>query len=177
MTRRLLAAPSAALLVVLLAACATPASRPGGTHWTAGRLSLRVEATPQRAQQSLGVAFEVRGSGEEGELRLTSPIGTQLAAARWAPGLAVLRTTDGERSFASLDELSRQALGEALPLAALPDWLNGRPWTSASHTVRSDGFDQLGWRVQTDRLAEGWISARRDSPPAIDLRARLDRSD
>ncbi len=165
------------LLAAVLAGCATPAPAPGEAPWTAGRLSLRVDATPERAKQSLGVAFEVRGTGEQGELRLTSPIGTQLAAARWARGVAVLRTPEGERSFSSLDELSREALGEALPLAALPDWLNGRPWTAATHTVRSDGFDQLGWRVQTNRLAEGWISARRDSPPAIELRARLDRGD
>ncbi len=167
----------AATLAALLSACATPPPATGELPWTAGRLSLRVEATPQRAQQSLGVAFEVRGTGEQGELRLTSPLGTQVAAARWAPGLAVLRTSEGERSFTNLDELSREALGEALPLAALPDWLNGRPWTAAAHTPRSDGFEQLGWQVQTDRLAQGWVSASRAAAPAIELRARLDRAD
>ena len=157
--------------------CATPAQTPGETPWTAGRLSLRVDASPERIAQSLSVAFEIRGGADAGELRLTSPLGTQLASARWAPGLASLRTPDGERQFADLDDLSRQTLGEALPLAAMPAWLAGRPWSGATSQAQTDGFAQLGWRVMTDRLAEGWVSARRDAAPAVQLRVKLDRSE
>lgn len=137
-------------------------------------MSLRVDATPERPAQSVSAAFELRGSAQQGELRLVSPLGTQLVAARWQPGVALLTTPEGEQRFASLEALSRQALGEAVPLAALPDWLAGRPWPDAPHQPSPDGFAQLGWQVQTQRRGEGWISARRAAPPMVELRVRLD---
>ena len=159
------------------AGCATPPVADDGGAWTAGRLSLRVDEAPERAAQSLNAAFELRGSGSQGELRLMSPLGTQLVAARWQPGLVLLTTPEGEQRFGSLEALSRQALGESVPLAALPDWLAGRPWPDAPHQLQPNGFTQLGWQVQTQRLAEGWISARRDAPPVVQLRVRLDRGE
>lgn len=157
----------------MLAGCATrPPDAAGG--WTTGRLALRVEASAERPPQSVSAGFELRGDGREGELKLLSPLGTQLAAARWAPALALLVTGDGERRFDSLDALSREALGEPLPLAALPDWLAGRPWRDAPHTPRDDGFEQLGWVVTTAALADGQVLARRTAAPAVTLRVRLD---
>lgn len=137
-------------------------------------MSVRVDASPLRVAQNISAAFELRGDGEVGELRLVSALGTSLAHARWAPGQVRLETADGERSFDNLDELSRQALGEALPLAALPDWLAGRPWQGAAHTAAADGFEQLGWQVQLVRRAEGFIEARRAAAPAVQLRIKLD---
>ena len=159
------------------AGCATPPVADGGGAWTSGRMSLRVDASPGREAQSLNAAFDLRGSGSQGELRLMSPLGTQLVAARWQPGIVMLTTPEGEQRFASLEALSRQALGEAVPLAALPDWLAGRPWPDAPHQSQPDGFAQLGWQVQTQQLAEGWISARRDAAPLVQLRVRLDRGE
>jgi outer membrane lipoprotein LolB len=127
-----------------------------------------------RPAQGLTAAFELQGQAERGELRLLSPLGSQLASARWAPGQALLETPAGSRAFSSLDELSLQALGEVLPLAALPDWLAGRPWPGAAHRAASTGFEQLGWRVDLARQAEGWVQAQRDTPPAVVLRVRLD---
>lgn len=160
------------MALLLLSACATPPDTVGG--WTTGRLALRVDAAPARPAQSLSAGFELRGDDREGELKLLSPLGTLVAAARWAPGLAQLAGPDGERRFDGLDALSREALGEPLPLAALPDWLAGRPWRGAAHTAREGGFDQLGWTVSTAALAEGQLLARRDAPPAVTLRVRLD---
>jgi outer membrane lipoprotein LolB len=169
--RRALALVAAALLV----ACATPPRQAGNGAWTSGRLSLRSEASSTQPAQSLSAAFELQGDGEHGELRLSSPLGTQLATARWAPGLAVLSTYEGERRFGSLDELSKQALGETLPLAALPDWLAGRPWQGADHRPADEGFDQLGWRVVLTRRVEGWIEARRGNPPSVLVHVKLDQ--
>ncbi len=165
-------------LAALLAGCAsTPpgAGLPGPQGpWTSGRLSVRVDATPSRVAQNISTAFELRGDGEVGELRLVSPLGTSLAHARWAPGQVRLETADGERRYDSLDELAREALGEALPLAALPDWLAGRPWPGAPHSALAEGFEQLGWQVQQARRAEGYIEARRAAPPAVQLRIKLE---
>ena len=167
----------ALLATWLLAACATPPPAPGEPAWTSGRISIRIAADASQAAQSISVAFELRGDGRSGELRLNSPLGTRVAQARWAPGVAVLETPEGERSFGTLDELSRQALGEALPLAALPDWIAGRPWPAAPHRVQEGGFEQLGWSVRLARQAEGWIDARREAPPEVVVRVRLDNKD
>jgi len=167
-----------ALSALLITGCAItpPASSlpTANTPWTTGRMSVRVEASPARVAQNISAAFELRGDGDVGELRLVSALGTSLAHARWSPGQVRLETADGERSFDNLDELSRQALGEALPLAALPSWLAGRPWRGAAHTVSDDGFEQLGWQVQLARRAEGYIEARRAAVPAVQLRIKLD---
>jgi outer membrane lipoprotein LolB len=161
-------------LPVLLAACAsTPPVADG--PWTSGRLSLRVDALGERPAQSLTANFELAGSGERGQLNLSSPLGNRLASARWSAAGASLITPEGEQRFASLDELARRALGEAVPLAALPDWLAGRPWAAAPHELREGGFVQLGWHVQTAQRAAGQIEARRGEPPAVLLRVRLEQ--
>ena len=158
--------------------CATPVlGITESAAWTTGRLSLQVQALQDRPAQSLSAAFELRGSAASGELRMLSPLGTLLVAATWQDKMATLSTPQGQRHFDSLDQLSQQALGETLPLAALPDWLAGKPWPQAAHQMQADGFEQLGWRVQTDRLGEGWISATRESPPRVNLRVKLDRLD
>ena len=158
----------------LLAACASTHPDPKDAGWTSGRMSVRVEAWGTEPARSVGSSFELRGGPDAGELRLTSPLGTRVASARWAAGEAVLTTADGERRFTSLDELSREALGEALPLAALPDWLAGRPWRGAPHRAGAEGFEQLGWQVGLARQAEGWIEARREAPPVVAVRIKLD---
>ena len=167
------------LATVLLTACATPRppAQPGEMPWTSGRISVRVEATPLQAAQGVSAAFELRGDGDSGELRLISPLGSRLAAARWSPGVAVLETPQGEQRYATLDDLSRQTLGEALPLAALPDWLNGRPWPATSHVSNDAGFEQLGWQVLLAKRADGLIEARRAAPPSVTVRVRLDNPD
>ena len=166
----------AALLAAaaLLGACATPPAPVDGNPVTSGRLSLRVEAIAERPAQGLTAAFELQGDADRGELRLLSPLGGMLAAARWSPGQALLDTPAGRQAFANLDDLSLQALGEVLPLAALPDWLAGRPWPGAAHLPAPGGFKQLGWQVDLARRAEGWVLARREAPPAVVLRIRLD---
>ena len=164
------------LATLLLAACATPRpdALPGEALWTSGRISLRIEASGTQPAQGFSAAFELRGDGDSGELRLISPLGSRLAAARWALGVAVLSTPQGEQRYTTLDDLSRQALGEAVPLAALPDWVKGRPWPAATHSTTDTGFEQLGWQVLLAKRAEGLIEARRAALPSATVRVRLD---
>ena len=164
-----------AALALALAACAT-APRPTPTEDAlAGRLSVRVEPHRDQPARSVSSAFELRGNADRGELMLTSPLGTTLAHARWSPGQAELQTSDGTQHFADLDSLAYETFGEALPMAALFDWLRGRPWPGASSTPSTSGFDQLGWSVSTERAAEGWVVATRAAPPAVTVRAKLER--
>jgi outer membrane lipoprotein LolB len=144
-------------------------------------MALRIAATATQPAQSTSAAFELQGDAEQGELRLNSPLGTSVARARWGAGTAVLATSDGERRFASLAELSREALGEELPLAALPSWLAGRPWPGTVHEAlpgpgSGSGFTQLGWTVGLAASAEGRIEIVRDTPPQVRLLVRLDEA-
>lgn len=186
-----LGAAAASCAAALLLGCATPPPADGGLRLTAaGRLSVRVDATPARPAQSLTAAFEWRGDGARGELKLLSPLGTQLARAHWSPGDARLETAEGETRFATLDDLAERALGERVPLAAWPDWLAGRPWPGAAASVPApaptstapagahgdpvSGFEQLGWAVDLSRRADGRIEARRSQPPVVTVRIVLD---
>jgi outer membrane lipoprotein LolB len=168
---------SATLLAALaLTGCATvPPTEPGTI---AGRLAVQVDAFRDRPAQSLSGSFDLRGDADRGERRLSTPLGTTLAAAFWGPGEARLVTPQGERRFDDLDALSRDAFGESLPLRALPDWLQGRPWPGATEAARplqpGPGFVQMGWTIDLARFDSGQLSASRAGPPAVRLRAQMD---
>lgn len=168
-------AAGAGLAMLTLAGCATRPPADLSSPWTSGRLSVRVEATPERPASSLDADFDLRGDGRRGELRLSTPLGSRLATARWSADEAVLDTGQGETRYADLDALSRAALGEVLPLRALPDWLAGRPWPGAESASRPAGFEQLGWRVSLAAWADGRIDAVREQPPRVSVRVRLER--
>jgi outer membrane lipoprotein LolB len=165
----------AAAWVVLLSGCASPVVLPTDLGPPiSGRLSVRVDAQPVRV---LSAGFELSGDARAGVLALTSPLGSTLARAHWSAHEAVLTTPAGQSRFSNLDDLAAQALGEHVPMAALFDWLRGRPWAGATSTALSDGetgFEQLGWRVSLTRFGDGWLDARRDAAPAVTLRARLE---
>jgi len=102
-----------------------------------------------------------------------------LAQAQWAPGKVALVTSQGETRFANLDDLTREVLGESVPVAALFDWLRGRPWAGAPSTPTAapaeKGFQQLGWVVSLAHFDEGLIAAKRDQAPTVTVRAKIDR--
>ena len=160
-----------------LSACTSlPPAAEGEAPPRTGRLLVRVEASGSSPAQQHSGAFELSGSAEQGQLRLLSPLGTQVALARWSPAGAELVDTSGTRRFTDLDALALEALGEAIPLGALPDWLAARPWPGApSANGPGTGFTQLGWAVDLSRFAsDALVEARRAAPPAVLLRAKLD---
>ena len=169
-----------------------PGPRVGdGGDVLSGRLAVRVDAAGPDAARSLSAAFDLRGTSTSGTLGLSTPLGSLLVQARWSPGEVVLATPQGTRRFTSLDALTREVLGESVPIEAWFDWLRGRPWpgapnapllatgTTASTSGASspDGFAQLGWSVDLTRFGDGAVSATRTSPaPVVTVRIRLDRS-
>lgn len=149
-------------LVLLLAACATPqrTAAPDVQAWT-GRLALTVHGTPP---QAFSAGFELKGEPEAGELTLYTPLGGVLGVMAWAPGSATLRTSDGERQFASLDALSAEVTGAEIPVAALFDWLAGKPTPVP------------GWQADLAQVAAGRLRAQRSQPaPQADLRIAFER--
>ncbi len=162
--------------LAILAGCASaPPPLLEGASWS-GRLGWSVAATASEPARQAGTAFELRGSPREGWLELTSPLGTLLARARWGAGVVELETAGATSRHADLAALSRQAFGgQEMPLAALFDWLRGRPWPAAPHAAREEGFAQLGWLVDVRALGEGRLTATRPAEPAITLRVRLEQ--
>ena len=169
------------LVLALLGGCAVaPKSSPVLMGESlSGRLSVRVEAVDGAAARSLSAAFELQGNAKSGSFNLATPLGTLLAQARWAPGQVVLATPRGESSFTDLDELTREVLGESVPLVALFDWLRGRPWPGAASAAlvpaTEPGFQQLGWTISLARFDQDWVAAQREQAPAVTVRAKLDR--
>lgn len=152
------------LLCILLGACAQP-PRPSANQrlsdvWT-GRLALAVEGN---AAQSFSAGFALEGTPEQGELTLSTPLGTVLAVLRWEPGRAELQSPGGERAANSLDELLNDAVGSAIPVAALFAWLKG------------DAVTATGWQADLSGLEGGRLMAVRTEPlPHATLRIALDR--
>ncbi len=153
----------ALVLAALLAGCASPPrspAAPGVQSW-AGRLALTVEG---QASQSFSAGFELKGAPEAGELTLFNPLGGTLAVLSWSPGSATLRNGGNTRQFPSLEALAQEATGAPLPVAALFDWLAGKPTPVA------------GWQADVTQVADGRLRAQRsEPPPAADLRVVFER--
>ena len=184
-----LATTAAMAALMLVQGCAT-APKPLAGPVIAGRLAVRSEAAPGHDARSASGQFELSGSPARGQLVLTSPIGTVVARARWsAPesasaqsgaGADIELEADGRTSrFDNFDDLTEAALGQSLPLAAMFDWLAGRPWPHAPAAFEGDrgAFEQLGWRVDRSRFeSDGLVAADRPvPPPALHVRVKLDR--
>lgn len=172
---------AAALSLLLLSGCASlaPQSKPAlgddGVRLN-GRLSVQVSGSSGRPTGG-NAGFELLGSASAGQLELSTPLGSLVARARWGGGEVLLQTPNEERRFEDLDALTREMLGEAIPLAALFDWLRGRPWPQAAHVAAvapAQGFEQLGWQLDLSQFGDGLIIASRAREPAVTLRARLD---
>ena len=172
------AASAWAATLLLAGGCASLSPLPtGGTDETiSGRLAVRVEAAGSEPERSFSAAFDLRGNSRSGVLGLSTPLGSMLAQARWSPDAVTLATPQGKREFPSLDSLTREVLGESVPVEAWFDWLRGRPWPAAPSTALGDGgFAQLGWTVDLARLGDGRVSALREQPaPKVSVRIQLD---
>ncbi len=166
--------------VLALAGCSTlaPLDDPTAGELLAGRMSVQVAATDTAPAHSLSASFELSGTPQRGRLDMNTPLGNTVARARWTADAVLLETPQGQTRHASLDEMTRAVVGEALPVPALFDWLRGRPWPGA-HSIANAapepvGFSQLGWRVDLSRFEDARLVARRASPPAVTVQVKLD---
>ena len=152
MRRRAFSSALLGAAALMLGGCAVPqiAQAPEATQTLAlaGRLSL-VTGQPD-AQKALYGGFRLLLNGStSGEFEVFSPLGQMLARAQWSPGQASLDDGRQTQHFASFDDMTRAALGVALPRAALQDWVRGHPASSLpSQALPNGGFAQLGWQVQ-----------------------------
>jgi outer membrane lipoprotein LolB len=168
------------------AATVTPAAPVLAAHalsgqWD-GRLSLKLAAFGGETATGLTMAFELEVQGQSGTLNLSTPMGTRVAAVHWQPGQsgARLETSEGPQQFESLDSLTHQILGEALPLDAMLYWLDGQPAPALPYerlAATPGVFEQAGWQVDATQLSQGRLDATRpgtDTQRGVTLRLRLD---
>ena len=188
--------PLAALTVasvLALAGCATPSAPPGPAAdegppnlWT-GRFAATVtEAGDGAREERSSGRFSLRVEGPSTELELSSPLGQTIAQVRLDDGRATLLAADGKSWQApSAEALTEQVFGWRVPLANLPDWLEGR---IAEPTERDGsrvvaGLDH-GWSVRIDasetgrprRLALDWPADAGAGERRLSLRLVVDNA-
>jgi outer membrane lipoprotein LolB len=159
-----------ALVASGVAGCASlsPEAPPGDIFSIVGRVAVRYgeEAASGRVTWRHGVAND--------DLVISSPLGQGIAAITRRDGVYTLITAQDQRFTATDPErLTEQALGWALPLAGLPDWIQGRALPGVSAEPRyQDGrlaeLRQLGWTIEYSGY---------DAPGGRPTRMRLRRGD
>ena len=181
----------AAASVLALAGCATPSAPPGPAAgegppnlWT-GRFAATVtEAGDGAREERSSGRFSLRVEGPSTELELSSSLGQTIAQVRLDDGRATLLAADGKSWQApSAEALTEQVFGWRVPLANLPDWLEGR---IAEPTERDGsrvvaGLDH-GWSVRIDaseagrprRLALDWPAGGGAGERRLSLRLVVD---
>jgi outer membrane lipoprotein LolB len=154
-----------AVAIFFVAGCAHT-TRAGGPlasdtpRWQ-GRLALTIHSAPL---QAFSADFELVGTAEAGWLVFYSPLGTTVARLQWNADGAELQSTGQPQHFDTLDALTQQTTGAALPITNLFAWLRGEP------------SEPPGWQVDLSRMMEGHLQARRFAPePIADLRIVLER--
>jgi outer membrane lipoprotein LolB len=163
-SRALRALAHAALLLVVLSGCASQrlqptAGQPTEEHWQ-GKLSVKVWSQPM---QAFSANFELRGLPSQGELLLSSALGTTLAHMQWQPGVATLKANGSLQHFDSLQDLARETTGTDLPIASLFAWLQGQEEVAA------------GWQVDLKELPQGRLLARHVDDVQAELKIILER--
>jgi Flp pilus assembly protein TadD len=132
-----------------------------------GRLALRVQPLASEAPRSISAAFDLRGDSSAGTLDLSTPLGSMLAQARWSPAEVVL-TTPRETVASRPDELTREALGESVPI---------EPSSTGCAAGRGPGRRaRPGCRADHPRTRAGLSPARLARRP-VAVRRRNDRGD
>jgi outer membrane lipoprotein LolB len=168
----------AALAAQCIAGCASlaPEAPPADLFAIVGRVAVRYgdEAASGRVSWRHGTATD--------ELLISSPLGQGIAQITRRDGVYTLVTAKDERfSAADPEQLTEQALGWALPLAGLPDWVQGRAQPGASaepryHDGRLAGLRQLGWTIEYSGYdANGRLPTRmRLTRGDLDIRLAID---
>jgi outer membrane lipoprotein LolB len=141
-------------IAVVVAACATLPEPPVIPASPAPfDLSGRVRASYDGHAFSSGVRWQ-HAAGRD-EISLLSPVGQTLAYIVGEAGGATLTAADQKQyGAASVESLTRQALGWELPLASLQYWVQGEPAPlGAPDAVERDAgrrltaLTQNGWRI------------------------------
>jgi outer membrane lipoprotein LolB len=168
------------LSMLLLGCTTTPPASSSGSIMPAtvsaahtGRLILQMNDSSGKPQIH-SLMFDLQGTPEQGQLDLSTALGTLLAQAQWTPQQATLTSSQGSQIYPDIAALSQAALGQNIPLQALFDWLRARPWSGAPLEKSSaQGFTQLDWRIDLSRWDRRVVMAERTMPSRVRLTLQL----
>ncbi len=165
-----------------LAACASVAPTrefDAGEIASAQQYTGRFAANYVRYGRDEGVtgSFRWEEQGRNVRLNLISPLGQTLAVVTSTPSGATLDLPNQPpRHAPQVDTLMEDALGFALPVAGLRDWLHGRPAkgspasTTRDTSGRLDTLTQNGWTVRYI----AWQDPKEGQPNAAAQPRRID---
>jgi outer membrane lipoprotein LolB len=168
----------ALIAAALLAACAalpeTPHA-PGGFE-LAGRFAVR------HGKEGASGRIFWQHSDATDELLISSPLGQGMARLSREGGQYRLVTGD-DREFraAEPEGLTESALGWRLPLAGLPDWVQGRASSGRPAESRRGAGERLlelrqdGWRIEYEEFRDNLPSRLRLSREDLEIRLIVDR--
>jgi outer membrane lipoprotein LolB len=182
------------LLAVALGGCAALVPEAPPLQRYSGRFAATVGDGERREAASGRFTLSVYPGRTTVEL--ASPLGNTLARVQAEAGGATLTAPQADGTLAtwrgdSADALAESALGFALPVSGLADWLAGRPAPGRpSRSAPAGGpaqrIEQDGWSIVIDERFEGGGEPRRltlsrdarpPSAPALRLRLVLDAPD
>lgn len=181
------------LALACLGACSTTAPLPAGDrHYRQEvRLSGRLSVSYQTAgkAQSLQGKFTWLQRDQQINIELFTPLGQTMARIAVVPGRARIEESGGAvREASSIEQLTEQALGWALPADGLRYWLQGfvrdprgqlvTITPAQSGSVRSDGWllRYAAWQPDGDTTLPKRIDFRRDGASSdLALRLVIDR--
>ena len=152
------------VLLAVLAGCATPTriAGEGPAFERSGRFAVNITEAGS-APEAVQGGFAWRDTGAVLLIDLTNPVGSTLARITLDRTGATLEHADGRTESApNADALLAKAIGTALPVSDLRDWLQGRPGPGATQGMERDdqgrptAFSQKGWQLRLSRYdAEG----------------------
>jgi len=169
-------------LVVLAALAAVACASTPPLPLAPGGFSLSGRVAVRYGEEAASGRLTWRHSSATDDLMLSTPLGQGVAEITRREGVYTLVTAQDQRYSATDPEaLTEQALGWALPLSGLPDWLQGRAQPGVEAATRYDGdrlaeLRQLGWLIEySDYGADGRLPKRmRLTRGGLDIRLVID---
>lgn len=148
---------------LLLSACSTLQPPPAGPDTQLqGRLGpnwlFEGKAGIRQGAHADSASIDWRQQGEQFEIRLSGPLGQGGMQIEGGPdGVNMQVSGEAETYRAATPEgVMQQALGWHLPVSQARFWVQGRPDPDYpfSPLTGTDGFEQLGWRIDIQRLTQ-----------------------
>lgn len=148
---RAFAAPFAAVVMALLAGCASPppAARPGQAEQAAFTLDGRI-AVKFDGQHTSG-SFHWLHDASSDDITMLAPLGVTVAHIQRDAHGASLEASGKRYSAPDSAELMQRALGWSLPLSGLPYWVMALPTPGSPASMERNDHGQVSLLLQ-----DGW---------------------